>query len=360
MLLPLSLLLVLPAAVEAQLTFTTNNGAITITGYTGPAGTVIIPSTTNGYPVTSIAGTYSSYYSATNLTIPDTVTNIGDNAFYRCSYLMKITLGNGVRVIGTNAFYDCISLTSIRFPSTLTRIGDWAFCLCGMTNLTIPSSLTNIGSAAFATCHSLTAITADTNNPAFSSVAGVLFDKSQTTLVAYPGGITGSYAVPNGVTNIGSGSFYGCSLLCVTLPASVGSIGAWAFIGSSPSPTLLAVFFEGNPPNVSTSGFPFSGPTCVYYLPGTSGWGSFFGGTLALLWNPVIQTTNGSVGVRTNQFGFNITGTSNIPVVVEASTELGTHNWTPLQTNLLVNGLSYFSDPQWTNYPARIYRLRTQ
>ena len=53
-LLPLLLLLALPAAVQAQFTYTTNNGAITITGYTGPGGAVTIPSTINGLPVTSI------------------------------------------------------------------------------------------------------------------------------------------------------------------------------------------------------------------------------------------------------------------------------------------------------------------
>jgi hypothetical protein len=77
-LLPLLLLLALPAAVQAQFNFTTNNGAITITGYTGPGGAVTIPSTTNGLPVTTI----------------------GYEAFYSCTSLTNITIGNGVTSIG--------------------------------------------------------------------------------------------------------------------------------------------------------------------------------------------------------------------------------------------------------------------
>ena len=84
-----------------------------------------------------------------------------------------------------------------------------------------------------------------------------------------------------------------------------------------------------------------------------------FGGRAAVLWNPSIQTTNASFGVRTNQFGFTITGTANIPIVVEASASLASASWTPLQTCTLTNGSIYFNDPQWTNYPARFYRVRS-
>jgi hypothetical protein len=63
-------------------------------------------------------------------------------------------------------------------------------------------------------------------------------------------------------------------------------------------------------------------------------------------------------GVRTNRFGFNITGTANIPIVVEACTNLANPAWNPLQSCNLTNGSLYFSDPTWTNYPARLYRIR--
>ena len=73
---------------------------------------------------------------------------------------------------------------------------------------------------------------------------------------------------------------------------------------------------------------------------------------------PQVLTRDASFGVRTNQFGFTITGTSNLVIVVDASTNLANHKWAPVGTNTLANGSSYFSDPQWTNYPGRFYRLR--
>ncbi len=71
-----------------------------------------------------------------------------------------------------------------------------------------------------------------------------------------------------------------------------------------------------------------------------------------------MQTGDASFGVQTNQFGFNIIGTNNLVVVVEACTNLANPIWSPVQTNILTGVSSYFSDPQWTNYPARFYRLR--
>jgi hypothetical protein len=84
-----------------------------------------------------------------------------------------------------------------------------------------------------------------------------------------------------------------------------------------------------------------------------------FGNRPAVLWNPRAQTGATSFGVRTNRFGFTITGTTNIPILVEASTNLAGANWTAIQTCTLTNGSIYFSDSDWTNYPARFYRIRS-
>ena len=73
-----------------------------------------------------------------------------------------------------------------------------------------------------------------------------------------------------------------------------------------------------------------------------------------------MQTSDASFGVRTNQFGFNITWASDMVVVVEACTNLANPTWFPLATNTLTGGSFYFSDPQWTNYPDRFYRFRWQ
>jgi len=75
-----------------------------------------------------------------------------------------------------------------------------------------------------------------------------------------------------------------------------------------------------------------------------------------VLWNPQVQN-DASFGVQNNRFGFNITGTSNLVIVVEASTNLANPIWSPVATNTLTGGTSYFSDPQWTNYPGRFYRF---
>jgi hypothetical protein len=95
----------------------------------------------------------------------------------------------------------------------------------------------------------------------------------------------------------------------------------------------------------------------VYYLPGTTGWGPTLGGLPTVLWNPQAQTSDIRLGVRTNQLGFTITGAPNIVVVVEASANLA--DWSPLVQLTLTGGSSCFSDPEWTNYPARFYRLRS-
>jgi hypothetical protein len=98
----------------------------------------------------------------------------------------------------------------------------------------------------------------------------------------------------------------------------------------------------------------------VYYLPGTTGWPippSRFYGRPAFLWNPAVQR-DVSFGFVSDRFGFNISGTTNIPVVVETATNLTSGAWTPVLTNTLGStGSFFFSDPASTNTPARFYRI---
>ena len=430
-LLPLLFLLALPAVVQAQFMFTTNSGTITITHYYGSAfDAVTIPSTTNGYPVTSIAGYafFSGWLSS--LTIPNSITNIAANAFKHC-ILPSLTIPDSVITIGATAFQDNPALT----------------------NAFIGTNVTSIGSNAFYLCTSLTALTVDTNNPVYSSRDGVLFDKSQTTLLTYPEGKTGAYTIPNSVTSIGSNAFYNCvgltnvaipdsvtniednafyasgltvatipdsvtsignyafdlcsnltsavigisvltighgafencgRLTSVTIPNSLTSIAAWAWADCSrlisvtiPSSvtnigdgafygcgSLISVYFMGNVPSLGGSWvFADAWKATLYYLPGTMGWVGFSpNGRLTAPWllpNPLILNNSPSFGVQTNQFGFIISWATNIPVVVEACTSLANTNWSSVGTNTLTGGWSYFSDPQWTSYPARFYRLRS-
>jgi hypothetical protein len=244
--------LFLPVIVRAQFIYVTNNGAITITGYTGSGGTLVIPNTINGLPVTAI----------------------GSDAFFNTA-LTWVAIGTNVTTIGGGAFQACTSLSSIYLPNSVTSIGNDAFWDCAaLPAITIPISVTNIGVTVFYNCSSLTAITVDANNPAYSSANGVLFTKSQTTLIQYPEAKTGAYQIPSGVTNIGAYAFKYCYYLTnVTIPTSVMSIGTSGFAACG----LTAAYFQGNAPSGDSSVFSSDIGT-VYYLAGTSGWGTNFGG----------------------------------------------------------------------------------
>jgi len=236
------------------------------------------------------------------------------------------------------------------------------FEFCGsLTSIMIPSSVTNIGSAAFIGCTNLTNITVDPFNPNYASIDGVLFNKSLTSILECPGGRAGSYAILNGVTNIGNYAFYECgSLTSVYIPASVRSLGFDAFYNCA---LLSKIFCSGNTPSlyndVDNIEFGYNKNLAIYYLPGALGWSNTLGGWPAILWNPQAQTGDAFFGVRTNRFGFNITGSSNLVLVVEASTNLVNPVWQALGTYTLSNAPVYFSDAQWTNYPGRYYRFRS-
>lgn len=91
-----------------------------------------------------------------SITIPDSVPEIGDGAFFGCTGLTSVTIGNGVTSIGGGAFANCYKLTSITIPNSVTSIGDHAFYRCkGLTSVTIPDSVTSIGDHAFDHCPKL-------------------------------------------------------------------------------------------------------------------------------------------------------------------------------------------------------------
>jgi hypothetical protein len=299
--------------------------------------------------VTSI-GDLAFYYSGlTNVMISSSVTNLGLGAFAVCSSLAIVTIQQGVTSIGEAGFNFCTNLTDITIPDSIISIGDRAFWFCtGLTNVTIPDNVTNIGQYAFSACAKLLNINVDSDNPAYSSVDGILFNKDQTVLIQFPGGRGGNYAVPGSVTGIGSYAF--------------GNYGVSYGYGYPINSTPINVYFQGNAPNSNgeLNGFYGNVTLTVYYLPGTTGWDDIsFGNALTALWLPQAQTTDDSFGVKTNQFGFNINWASGHTVVVEACTNLFNPDWQPVQTNTLTSGTAYFSDPRWANYPVRFYRLRS-
>lgn len=147
--------------------------------------------------------------------------------------IQSVEIEEGVTSIGNSAFYDCTKITYAIIPNSVTGIGDDAFGGCAFTSVTIPKSVTSIGRLVFTSCNKLTAIHVDKDNTKFCSVDGVLFNKDQTKLIQYPGGLQGAYTVPNTVTNIGDDAFNSCSgLTDVTIPSGVTRIGYGAFFST--------------------------------------------------------------------------------------------------------------------------------
>jgi hypothetical protein len=165
------------------------------------------------------------------VTIPDSVSIIGDWAFAACFSLISITIGNNVTSIGNNAFYGCSSIIEVTIPDKVSGIGDYAFSSCdSLTTFNIGDSVTIIGDGAFSDCGSLTAINVNAGNNAYSSTDGILYNKNKTALIRCPCGKTNAVTIPDIVTGINDAAFDGCrSLTEITIPDRVTIIGDYAF-----------------------------------------------------------------------------------------------------------------------------------
>ncbi len=157
-----------------------------------------------------------------------TVTEIDGSAFYKCTDLTSVTIPNTITIIGAYTFSECTSLTSITIPNSVTTIGRGAFSNCsGLTSVTIPNSVTTIGyNDAFWLCSNLTEINVEEDNPNYSSLDGVLFNKEKTLLILYPINKPDTeYEIPNTVTTIQRDGFSDCkNLVTLTIPNSVTTI----------------------------------------------------------------------------------------------------------------------------------------
>ena len=192
----------------------------------------------------------------TELTIPDDVTMIGNNAFCGCTNLTFLTIPDNITAIGNAAFYGCTGLTSVTIPGSVTSIGGSAFYNCtGLTTITIPSSVTSIGELAFYDCSSLSCVNISdlaawceiqfedySSNP-LSLAHKLYLNDEEIKELAIPDGVAGirnyafwnctgltSVSIPNTTTSLGNYAFYGCTgLTSFTIPNSVTSLGKGVF-----------------------------------------------------------------------------------------------------------------------------------
>ena len=266
------------AGTLGDLTYEIADGQVAITDCIGSAeGELVIPAEIEGLPVTSIVSKAFQFCYLTSITIPDSVTSIGNDAFNRCSNLTSITIPDSVTSIGDHAFVGCSSLTSITIPDSVTSIGYRAFVRC--SNLTsidlpgmfrFPGELWRMGARAalisgkddllsYAQAYNQIVITncneaaegelvipAEIEGFPVTSIGEFAFSFCESlTSITIPEGVTSiglwafygcgsltSITIPEGVTSIGDEAFYTCNeLTTITIPDSVTSIGYRAFAG---------------------------------------------------------------------------------------------------------------------------------
>ncbi len=145
----------------------------------------------------------------------------------------EIKINDGTKVISSSAFWCCSRLTSIIIPDSVTRIGNDAFFGTSLTSVTIPKGVTSIDDFAFSCCTDLTKFNVSENNENYASVDGVLFNKEKNCLVLYPNGKSDKkYIIPDSVKAINRCAFNNCTELTeITIPDSVTNIEDFAFYG---------------------------------------------------------------------------------------------------------------------------------
>jgi hypothetical protein len=258
----------------------------------------------------------------TSVTIGESVTTIENNAFRNTGLttvnfnavnanvpssdisvfgrnLTTVNIGNSVERIPNFAFVENASLTSVTIPNSVTTIGIGAFMNTGLTSVTIPNSVTTIGNGAFLNNRALMSINVEAGNSRFSSENGVLFNIAKNTLIAYPAGKTGDYIIPNSVTSIGGWAFENSRLTSVTIPNSVTSIGTNAFANNN----LTSVTIPNSVTSIGASAFESNNLTSVTIGESVTSIGSsaFQDNNLTSVTIPNSVTSIGAIAFRSNR-----------------------------------------------------------
>lgn len=296
-------------AIVAQLTFELlSDDTYAVTGYSNSDATAVeIPATYNGKAVSTIAnkafymkfkissvtiaegittlGDSAFYYApVTKLTIPDSVTNWGNNVFAKCTKLETVVLGKGLTALPNNMFKGCTNLQSVTIPDTVQSIGQYAFAETALTELTLrsptitfdkyafqkaqslekivfaegvetigaklsnyafedcvnlkevqlSSTVTSVSSYFWSSMDSLSAIKVAEDNAEFRAVDGILYDKGNSSIVLVPKCVKGVVNVAEGTTTISERAFAYCQEITqINLPDTVTSVGQYAFLATN-------------------------------------------------------------------------------------------------------------------------------
>jgi hypothetical protein len=361
---------------------------------------LVIPETLDGLPVTEIADrAFFCAFDLKNVWLPESITRVGDSAFMYCTSLSyislpeslthisngafrhchsleQITLGEGISHIGPYAFDGCSNLVSVVLPNSIQTLNEGVFLNCAslekismgdnlvsigkfalegcvsLKNLFVPKNLNMVGET-FETCSSLESFEVHPDNEHFSSLGGVLFDKSMQSIIRFPRSNRGEqsdsssrskklllseYSIPKGVKKISTFAFsraycltnivipstvnkiepyafYMCTNLAqVTIPDSVEAIPQGAFSRSyslqrvtigqglkhiypfafSSCPNLSALYFKGNAPEESSNYLDDWNKVIIYRLENTTGWDSsgWIGKQLQFWWDDAPASTS--------------------------------------------------------------------
>ncbi|MGN0534317.1 MAG: leucine-rich repeat domain-containing protein [Eubacterium sp.] len=171
--------------------------------------------------------------SLTSVHLPTGITALPNDTFSNCKSLVSFEIPDHITSLGLSAFESCSNLVSLTIPESVVNLGQNSFSNTSITEIYVPAGVTNIFDNCFANTSKLTNIIVSENNANYSSVDGVLFDKSGTKLIKYPRGKEASkYTVPTGTTSIGQSSFANHTYLSeIEFPETVTSIGLYAFQG---------------------------------------------------------------------------------------------------------------------------------